>query len=120
MFGKRKNEAEIRREALGTLIGEGTFFEGTLKTEKGVRIDGIFKGELTCSGVLIINQSGEVDARIEGMDIYINGTVHGTVSGRRVELDCQACLIGDVHTRTLAISEGALFNGRSMDMGDDP
>jgi len=118
MFGKRKNETEIRREALNTLIGAGTLVEGTLKAEKSVRIDGLFQGELFCSGNLRINSSSEVNAQIEGMDIYINGTVCGTVSGERVELDRQACLIGDLYTGTLVIAEGALFQGCSMDMGD--
>jgi len=116
MFGKRKNEAEIRREALDTLIGAGTLVEGTLKAEKSVHIEGFFQGELFCSGTLRMNSSSEVDAQIEGMDIYINGTVRGTVSGERVELDRQACLIGDLYTRTLVMAEGALFHGRSLDM----
>ena len=74
MARKKKSDVAVRENyPLDTTIGSGSFFEGTMKAEKSVRIDGIFKGELYCSGFLVINQSSEVDAQIEGMDVYING-----------------------------------------------
>ena len=100
--------------SLNTIVGAGTVFEGTMKAENGARIDGGFKGELFCSGLLTISQSSEVDAQIEGMEVYINGFVRGTVCAERVTLDSEARLIGDLYTGTLSISEGAVFHGKSM------
>ena len=100
--------------SLNTIVGAGTVFEGTMKAENGVRIDGGFKGELFCSGLLTISQSSEVDAQIEGMEVYINGFVRGMVCAEKVALDSGARLIGDLYTDTLSIAEGAVFHGKSM------
>lgn len=117
MLGKKENGAvNGNGQTLNTIIGRGTFFEGTMKVENSVRIDGVFKGELTCSGVLTISQSGEAYAHLEGKDIYINGIVRGTVRAEKVRLDAQARFIGDIYADALSVSEGAIFHGScSMD-----
>ena len=107
-------------QALNTIIGRGTIFEGTMKVENSVRIDGTFKGELSCSGALTISQSGEAHAHLEGKDIYINGAAHGTVRAERVRLDSQARFVGDIYANVLSVSEGATFHGScSMEMDED-
>ena len=109
MLGKKDNGTPASGQTLNTIIGRGTLFEGTMKVENSVRIDGIFKGELSCSGSLTISQTGEAYAHLEGKDIYINGIVHGTVRAEKVRLDSQARFIGDVYANALSVSEGAVF-----------
>ncbi len=113
MLGKKENGAAAggSGQTLNTIIGRGTLFEGTMQVENSVRIDGIFKGELTCSGALTISQSGEAYAHLEGKDIYINGIVRGTVRAEKVRLDSQARFIGDIYATALSVSEGAIFHG---------
>jgi len=116
MLGK-KNESNPAAgsggQTLNTIIGRGTVFEGDMKVENSVRIDGTFKGDLVCSGALTISQTGEAYAQLEGKDIYINGVVRGTVRAEKVRLDSQAKFVGDVHAATLVITEGAVFHGKS-------
>ena len=118
MLGKKDNGVIAGGgQTLNTIIGRGTLFEGTMKVENSVRVDGVFKGELTCSGALTISQSGEVYAHLEGKDIYINGIVRGTVHAEKVRLDSQARFIGDIYANALSVSEGAIFHGScSMDI----
>ncbi len=111
MLQKKDNPAPASGQALNTIIGRGTLVEGTMKVENSVRIDGIFKGELTCSGTLTISQAGEVYAQLAGQEVYINGVVRGTVRAERVRMDSQARFVGDVFTKAIAISEGAVFHG---------
>lgn len=111
MLGKKDNGSLTGGQTLNTIIGRGTIFEGVMKVDNSVRIDGIFKGELSCSGALTISQSGEAYAHLEGRDIYINGIVRGTVRAEKVRLDSQARFIGDVYTGALSVSEGAVFHG---------
>ncbi|MBT4099083.1 MAG: polymer-forming cytoskeletal protein [Gemmatimonadetes bacterium] len=111
MLGKKDNGTVAGGQTLNTIIGRGTIFEGVMKVDNSVRIDGIFKGELSCSGALTISQSGEAYAHLEGRDIYINGIVRGTVRAEKVRLDSQARFIGDVYTGALSVSEGAVFHG---------
>ena len=120
MLGKKDNGAVAGGQTLNTIIGRGTIFEGVMKVDNSVRIDGIFKGELSCSGALTISQSGEAYAHLEGRDIYINGIVRGTVRAEKVRLDSQARFIGDVYTGALSVSEGAVFHGScSMESADE-
>lgn len=108
MIGKKEGSSG---ETLNTIVGRGTLFEGVMKVDNSVRIDGTFKGELSCSGTLTIGPSGEAHAQLEGRDIYINGLVHGNVRGEKVRLDSQARVVGDISSSALSISEGAIFQG---------
>ena len=121
MLGKKDNGVIAGGgQTLNTIIGRGTLFEGTMKVENSVRVDGLFKGELTCSGALTISQSGEAYAHLEGKDIYINGIVRGTVHAEKVRLDSQARFIGDIYANALSVSEGAIFHGScSMDIEEN-
>ena len=120
MLGKKDNGAPVGGQTLNTIIGRGTLFEGTMKVENSVRIDGVFKGELSCSGSLTISQAGEAYAQLEGKDIYVNGVVRGTVRAEKVRLDSQARFIGDIHAGALTVTEGAIFHGNcSMEIGDE-
>ena len=114
MLGK-KNDGGIsgNGQTLNTIIGRGTVFEGKMKVDNSVRVDGSFKGELSCTGSLTISQTGDVDAQLEGKDIYVNGQVHGKLRAEKVRLDSQARFVGDIEAAALQIAEGAVFHGRS-------
>ena len=128
MLGKKDSRTVVGGQQLNTIIGRGTVFEGTMKVDNSVRIDGVFKGELSCSGSLTISQSGETHAQLEGKEIYINGVVRGSVRADKVRLDSQAHFIGDIHTKALSVAEGAVLHGKcamdtevdalSVDKGD--
>ena len=99
-------------QALNTIIGRGSRFEGKLTVDNSVRIDGVFKGELTCSGELTISQSGEADATLmQCKDAYIDGVVNGTVRADKVRLDTQSRFTGEVYTDSFTVAEGAIFHG---------
>lgn len=120
MLGKKDSGTVVGGQQLNTIIGRGTVFEGTMKVDNSVRIDGVFKGELSCSGSLTISQSGETHAQLEGKEIYINGVVRGSVRADKVRLDNQAHFIGDIHTKALSVAEGAVLHGKcAMDAEGD-
>lgn len=108
---KKKGTSASNGQALNTIIGRGSRFEGKLTVDNSVRIDGEFKGELTCSGELTISQSGEADATLQCKDAYIDGVVNGTVHADKVRLDTQSRFTGDVYTDSFSVSEGAIFHG---------
>ena len=108
---KKGASAASNGQALNTIIGRGSCFEGKLTVDNSVRIDGVFKGELTCTGELTISQSGEADAQLQCKDAYIDGTVSGSVRADKVRLDTQSRFTGDVYTDSFSVAEGALFHG---------
>ena len=113
MLNKKKKGASTASngQALNTIIGRGSCFEGKLTVENSVRIDGVFKGELICTGELTVSQSGEADATLQCKNAYIDGVVNGTVRAAKVRLDTQTHFTGEVYTDSFTISEGAIFHG---------
>ena len=111
MFGKRSNQSRDRSDKTLTVIDRGALCEGTITKGNNALINGVFKGEITCSGSLTITPSGEVSALIEAKSIYVDGLVRGTLQAERVELGIHACVIGDIHAQVLVVAEGAVFQG---------
>ena len=112
LSNKKKGTSASNGQALNTIIGRGSCFEGKLTVDNSVRIDGAFKGELTCSGELTISQSGEADATLmQCKDAYIDGVVNGTVRADKVRLDTQSRFTGEVYTDSFTVAEGAIFHG---------
>ena len=114
MLSNKKNKSastSSNGQALNTIIGRGSCFEGKLTVDNSVRIDGVFKGELACTGELTISQSGEADAHLQCKDAYIDGIVSGTVRADKVRLDTQSRFTGEVYTDSFTVSEGAIFHG---------
>lgn len=113
MLNKKKKGASAASngQALNTIIGRGSCFEGKLTVENSVRIDGVFKGELICTGELTVSQSGEAEATLQCKNAYIDGVVKGSVRADKVRLDTQTQFTGDVYTDSFTVSEGAIFHG---------
>ena len=98
-----------------TLLGRGATFEGKLTFEGTVRIDGRFKGEVFSEDVLVIGDGAHVEATIDVGEVIIQGTVVGNISAKRsIEIHAPGKVKGDLHTPTLQIDKGVIFEGRSF------
>jgi cytoskeletal protein CcmA (bactofilin family) len=98
-----------------TLLGRGTSFEGKLTFEGTVRIDGKFKGEVFSDDVLVIGEGALVEAEIDIGEIIIQGTVVGNVKAKRsIEIHAPGRVKGDLHTPSLQVDKGVIFEGRSF------
>ena len=98
-----------------TLLGRGAAFEGKLTFEGTVRIDGRFKGEVFSDDVLVIGEGAQVEAQIDVGEVIIQGTVVGNVTAKRsIEIHAPGRVKGDLHTPTLQIDKGVIFEGRSF------
>ena len=111
--------APARREGIvseiSTLLGRGTTFEGKLTFEGTVRIDGKLKGTVFSDDVLIIGEGATVEADIDIGEIIIQGTLIGNVHAKRgIEVLAPGRVKGDLHTPSLQIEKGVIFEGRSF------
>jgi cytoskeletal protein CcmA (bactofilin family) len=98
-----------------TLLGRGAVFEGKLTFEGTVRIDGRFKGEVFSEDILVIGDGAHVEATIDVGEVIIQGTVVGNISAKRsIEIHAPGKVKGDLHTPTLQIDKGVIFEGRSF------
>jgi cytoskeletal protein CcmA (bactofilin family) len=98
-----------------TLLGRGAAFEGKLTFEGTVRIDGRFRGEVFSDDTLVIGEGALVEAEIDIGEVIIQGTVVGNVKAKRsIEIHAPGRVKGDVHTPSLQIDKGVIFEGRSF------
>jgi cytoskeletal protein CcmA (bactofilin family) len=86
---------------------------GDISFRDMLRVNGHVAGTIySKAGTLIIDNSAEVDANIEVAIANISGTVHGDiVAHERVELGPSAKIYGNIWTRSIAIKDGAIFDG---------
>src|SRR6478752_6193090 len=98
-----------------TLLGRGATFEGKLTFDGTVRIDGRFKGEVFSDDVLVIGEGAIVEAQIDVGEVIIQGTVVGNITAKRsIEIHAPGRVKGDLHTPSLQIDKGVMFEGRSF------
>lgn len=111
-------QAAARQTAAGeitTLLGRGATFEGKLTFEGTVRIDGRFKGEVFTEDTLVIGEGAVVEAQLEVGEVIVQGTVVGNIVAKRsIEIHAPGRVKGDLHTPSLQIDKGVIFEGRSF------
>jgi cytoskeletal protein CcmA (bactofilin family) len=97
---------------MNSIVGAGSAFNGTLRTEGGLRVDGAVEGQVDVSGTLTIGHDGLIRGDVTASQAIIGGTVIGTVKAdRQLELQSGSRVEGDIFTRSLIIEEGVFFEG---------
>ncbi len=95
-----------------SIIAQGTVSDGTLHSAGNLRIQGQAKGEIHCAGTLTIEEGARVDARVVAGQITVAGTLTGEITCHgRLQLLPSGRLAGRTATATLAIQEGAIYEG---------
>lgn len=97
---------------ISTVFGQETDFNGILNFKKSLQINGKFEGEIDSTGFLVIAPGARVKANIKARHIIIGGQVTGNVEAdEKLELQSTAELVGNIKTKKLTISDGAVFQG---------
>ncbi|RMG17874.1 MAG: polymer-forming cytoskeletal protein [Deltaproteobacteria bacterium] len=96
-----------------TVLGDGAVFEGKLTFEGEIRIEGHFKGEIRTDDVLVVGKSAKVEAELRVGTVIVNGEIHGDIyADKSVELHQPARVFGNIHTPSLMIERGVIFEGQ--------
>jgi cytoskeletal protein CcmA (bactofilin family) len=100
---------------LNGFLDRGSHLEGELSFETTFRIDGRFTGRVKSSGDLIVGEAGELEGEIEVGQIFISGTVRGSIRAtKKVEITPTGKAFADLSTPTLVVGNGALFEGNCI------
>lgn len=98
---------------LNGFIDAGSHFHGELRFDTSFRIEGRIDGSVVSEGTLVVGEGGEVDGDIRVGQIYVSGTVRGSVqAAKKVQLCASGRLFADLETPSLSIEDGAVFDGR--------
>lgn len=99
-------------EGLNGFLDQGTELVGELRFRDTFRVDGRVRGKIVSDNLLIVGETGRVEADIDCGVVSIRGFVAGHVQGRqRIELLAGARVQGSLVAPKLLIEDGATFQG---------
>lgn len=114
MFKKTKTPV-VAGGKIDNILGPNTSYNGTVKSDGNIRIDGIYQGYIETAGNLIIGPSAKVLADIVANSIQVWGAVRGNITAQsRLEILPDGRVWGDIHVASLLIDEGGMFRGQCV------
>ena len=109
MIGRKDKKHELEK-----VLDVDASMQGTLifKDPVNLRINGRFEGTLHTKGNLMIGEHAVVNADVTGESILIAGKVNGNIDAlKELKLIAPACVVGDIKTPMLSVTEGAVLEG---------
>jgi len=101
-----------------TIIGEDLTIKGNVISKGEIQVDGEIEGDVRC-GSLLIGDKAQVRGSVAAEDVVVRGHIVGSITGLRVTLQGQCHVDGDIVCQSLAIEQGAYFEGKSR-RSDNP
>ncbi len=102
----------INSQIIETVIGVKTRFKGNVKTDKPIRIDGVFDGEIESTDLVIITKTGSFTGTICCREMQLYGTCTGTATcSQLIDIKAEAVFQGDLTTRNLITVENSVLDG---------
>jgi cytoskeletal protein CcmA (bactofilin family) len=119
-MAKKDEYSDIKEsEKVATVFSENTSFNGTLKFDSSIKIEGSFRGKILSKGYLIVGEKAKVRADVKAHSIVIAGEVKGDVeASERLELLPTGKLYGNIKTKKLKMADGVVFEGTCQMMAD--
>jgi cytoskeletal protein CcmA (bactofilin family) len=101
-----------------SIIGEDLTIRGNVTSKGEIQVDGEIEGDIRCASLLLSDKS-KVTGGVAAEDVVVRGHIVGSVRGLRVTLQAESRVEGDIFHQSLAIEQGAYFEGKSR-RSDDP
>ncbi len=120
-FGERppaSARSSIPSKMVPSIIGEDLTITGNVTSKGEIQVDGIIDGDVNC-GSLLLGDKSQITGGVIAEDVVVRGRVIGSIQGLRVTLQAQSHVEGDIYHQSLAIEQGAYFEGKSR-RSDDP
>lgn len=95
-----------------SIIGPDLVVAGNLMSKGEVQIDGEVQGDIHATHI-VVGERARVTGGVFADEVVVRGHVMGSVRGRRVMLQTTSHVEGDVYHQSLAIEQGAFFEGKS-------
>ena len=100
-------------ERVTSVMGQGINWQGKLSGKGGVRIEGIFEGEIAIQGLLVVGETGKVTCpNVRANKVIVAGAVHGGISADKLEIRSTGRVYGNVTVSAFSTEEGAFLRGQ--------
>jgi cytoskeletal protein CcmA (bactofilin family) len=111
-------DTQASRKIGDSTIGEDLRITGNVLSKGEIHLDGEVQGDVSCVA-LVLGESATLEGNVTAEDVVIRGRLIGSVRGLRVTLQAMSHVEGDIYHQSLALEQGAFFEGRSR-RSDDP
>jgi cytoskeletal protein CcmA (bactofilin family) len=113
-----KSPSPAASKMVPSIIGEDLSITGNVTSKGEIQVDGEIQGDINC-GSLLLGDKSQVMGGVVAEDVVVRGRVVGSIRGLRVTLQAQSHVEGDIFHQSLAIEQGAYFEGKSR-RSDNP
>lgn len=97
----------------GTVIGPGLHIKGEISGDDSIDLAGTLEGTARSAGLVRVRESGRVAGDISAARLVVDGAVEaGTLEAERIEVGVSARVRATVRARSMAMAEGAFFEGQ--------
>ena len=116
------SEGTLEAKSSPSLLSKEIKILGNISSTGALQLDGVLEGEIKASK-LVIEKSAKVVGSVTSEDLVIKGRIIGPVFGKKVRFGASARVEGDTFHETIAIEDGAYYEGsirRHSSVSDAP
>jgi cytoskeletal protein CcmA (bactofilin family) len=124
MFSSKKSASRVSIDKLSSLISGNVSMTGDLEFEEGLKVSGVFKGNIThkpgTHSLLALSAEGRIEGNVSSYDALVDGTIVGDLLVEHLlELHSNARVCGNICYRQLSMENGAVVDGKLTRLGDE-
>ncbi len=97
-----------------TFISNGAQFTGVIEGDGNIIVEGKVEGNIVCTHMVRIENSGHVKGEIRAQQIMINGAVEGRCYADSLSIQPKGSMHGDIYADEISIEKGGIFIGQSQ------
>jgi cytoskeletal protein CcmA (bactofilin family) len=113
-----KSPGPIASKMVPSIISEDLTIKGNVTSKGEIQVEGEVEGDIRC-GSLLVGDKSKVTGGVAAEDVVVRGHIVGSIRGLRITLQSQSQVEGDIFHQSLAIEQGAYFEGKSR-RSDNP
>jgi cytoskeletal protein CcmA (bactofilin family) len=110
MIGNKKSPMGMDAPSTDAVnrIVEGTTFEGNIRSQSNMRVDGTFEGDIATKGRLVVGPKGSIKGNVMCAHCEVEGTMEGQIEvAELMALKASAKVAGTVYYGQLSVEAGA-------------
>ncbi|MEZ4833116.1 MAG: polymer-forming cytoskeletal protein [Caldilineaceae bacterium] len=99
-------------DAIEVIIGPRASYNGVLRSDTSIRIDGVVEsGLLQTAANVILTETARVNCEIQARTVSIRGNFNGVITADRVELLSGCHVSGALYVNSFLLDDGAILDG---------
>jgi cytoskeletal protein CcmA (bactofilin family) len=98
-------------------IGEDLVITGNVDSKGEIHLQGSVCGDVFCVA-LVLGENAKLEGNVRADDVVVKGQLIGSIRAMRVTLHATSHVEGDLYHQSLAMEQGAYFEGKSRRSAD--